>query len=134
MPIFTIHPESALEPPMPGWRKIVLDWVELDVLPPRWEFALKEWRAIYYIYDKSDRKGYVGAAHGEDNLLGRWKNYASNGYGGNILLKPPSDPHNFQFSILERLGPDESPETVIELEKTWKLRLHTRAPEGLNEN
>ena len=31
-----------------------------------------QWRGIYYIFDTSDAKGYVGSAYGEYNPLGRW--------------------------------------------------------------
>jgi hypothetical protein len=45
-----------------------------------------EWRGIYYIFDVSDGKGYVGSAYGNDDLLGRWMNYTSVGHGGNRLI------------------------------------------------
>jgi hypothetical protein len=79
MPVFSIVEESKLDPPMPNWREIVLEWEELGVLSTRWKDKLAEWRGIYYIFDTSDGKGYVGSAYGVDNLLGRWKNYAASG-------------------------------------------------------
>jgi hypothetical protein len=133
MPILMIYPESKLELPMPDWKEIVLGWEELTSLPPSWETALKEWRAIYVIRDKSDRKAYVGSAYGKENLLGRWRNYADSGHGDNVLLKK-RDPRNFSFHILERLNPDATPEEVQQVEASWKLRLDTYDPEGLNGN
>lgn len=58
--------------------------------------------------------------------------YAS-GHGGNVHLLE-RDPENFFFSILDRVSPDMDWEDVIALESTWKERLHTRWPEGLNDN
>jgi hypothetical protein len=103
------------------------------VLSPSWRSKLAEWRAIYYIFDVSDGKSYVGSAYGIDNLLGRWLRYAATGHVGNSLLKQ-RDHRNFQFSILQRLSPDMNADEVANLETSWKIRLHTRSPDGLNEN
>jgi hypothetical protein len=110
-----------------------LSWEELADLPKSWEDAIRQWRAIYYIFDTSMQKGYVGSAGGVDNLLGRWRNYASSGHGGNVLLRN-RDPMNFRFTILQRVSPDMDNDDVIRLENTLKLRLHARAPFGLNDN
>ena len=118
---------------MPEWDTIELTSKELGVLPTRWKSALSHWRGIYYIFDTSDGKGYVGSAYGKDNLLGRWLNYASSGHGGNRLLRG-RDPANFRFTILQRVSPDMEADEVIRLESSWKQRLHTRKPFGLNDN
>jgi hypothetical protein len=131
-PIHAILEESAFDPAMPGWSDIDLSWVELKALPAGWKSALREWRGIYYILDTSDGKGYVGSAYGEENLLGRWQNYAVSGHGGNTLLKQ-RDAKNFQFTILQRVSPDMEPEAVQSIERSWKRRLHTLT-HGLNEN
>jgi hypothetical protein len=118
---------------MPDWREIDLPWDYLTQLPQQWRAELQRWRVIYYIFDKSDRKGYVGSACGVDNLLGRWKSYADHGHGGNTLLRK-RDPKRFRFSILERVSPDMKQREVVQLERSWKLRLHTHHPDGLNDN
>jgi len=133
MPVLTILEESALDIAMPEWDAIDLTWDELGVLPKRLKSKLSEWRGIYYIFDTSDGKGYVGSAYGEDNLLGRWLSYAAGGYKGVHLLRQ-RDPRNFRFAILQRVSPDEKPDDVIRLESSWKQRLHTRQPYGLNDN
>ena len=97
------------------------------------DVPLSEWRAIYFIFDTMDGKGYVGSAYGAENLLGRWLGYAARGHGGNVLLRQ-RDPSHFRFSILQRVSPDMDAGDVIRLEATWKERLHTRAPFGLNDN
>ena len=132
-PVLAVLEDSAPDAAMPDWDKISLTWEQLAVLPTRWRSALAEWRGIYYIFDVSDGKGYVGSACGRSNLLGRWQNYATSGHGGNRLLRQ-RDPRNFRLSILQRVSPDMDENDVIRLEATWKERLHTRAPYGLNDN
>jgi hypothetical protein len=118
---------------MPEWHEINLSWEELRMLPSAWKAALSQWRGIYLIFDASDGKGYIGSAYGEFNLLGRWLNYASRGHGGNRLLRQ-RDPLRFRFTILQLVSPGMDAADVIRLEGSWKRRLHTRAPHGLNEN
>ena len=131
--LVSILEDSALDADMPEWDEIALTWEELRVLPTRWKSALSQWRGIYFIFDNEDGKGYVGSAYGKDNLLGRWLNYAAVGHGGNKLLKQ-RNPQSFSFSILQRVSPDMEAADVIRLEATWKERLHTRQPYGLNDN
>lgn len=133
MPVLSVLEDSALETAVPEWSQIELSWEELRVLPTGWRTALSHWRGIYYIFDTTDGKGYVGSAYGEGNLLGRWLNYTSHGHGGNSLLIE-RDPRRFRFSILQRVSPDMEAADVIRLESSWKQRLHTREPFGLNDN
>jgi len=133
MPALAVLEDSALDAAMPEWDEIALTWEELAVLPTRWKSALSQWRGIYYIFDTSDGKGYVGSAYGESNLLGRWLSYAASGHGGNRLLRQ-RDPRHFRFTILQRVSPDMDASDVIRLEGSWKQRLHTRGPYGLNDN
>jgi len=132
-PILAILEESALVSAMPEWGRIVLRWDELGVLPTRWRSVLSQWRGIYYIFDASDGKGYVGSAYGDSNLLGRWMNYAASGHGGNSLLRK-RNPQDFRFSILQRVAPDLEAAAVVQVEGSWKGRLHTGPPFGLNDN
>jgi hypothetical protein len=133
MPVLSVLEDSVLDAAMPEWDELVVTWEELSVLPTRWKSALSHWRGIYYIFDVSDGKGYVGSAYGENNLLGRWEDYAAHGDGGNRLLRE-RNPRSFRFTILQRVSPDMDPTDVIRLEGSWKDRLHTRQPYGLNEN
>jgi hypothetical protein len=133
MPVHAILEDSALVQGMPDWRELVLSWQDLEVMPTQWREALRHWRGVCYIYDVSDGKGYVGSAYGQDNLLGRWLTYSKTGHGNNHLLRR-RDPKNLRFSILQRVSPDMEAGDVIELERTWKERLHTREEHGLNDN
>ncbi|WIJ25780.1 GIY-YIG nuclease family protein [Devosia sp. RR2S18] len=133
LPVQAIHESSAFVPAMPDWQDLVVSWQQLSVLPTAWKNALSHWRGVYHIFDAASGKGYVGSACGADNILGRWSQYASSGHGGNRLLKQ-LDPTNFQFSVLQRLSPDLPETEVVQIESSWKKRLHTRAPFGLNDN
>jgi hypothetical protein len=124
--------ESALDKGMPPWDELCLTWAELHNLPQSWVGALTQWRGVYFILDGADGKGYIGSAYGQDNLYGRWSDYAASGDCGNKLLRKRA-PDKFLFSILELVSPTEKPEDVIRLESTWKDRLHT-LEFGLNAN
>lgn len=133
LPILAVHENSALVAAMPEWDAIDWSWEELGVLPTRWWSALEQWRVIYYIFDASDGKSCVGSACGKGNLRDRWLDYAASGHGGNRLLRQ-REPKDFRFTILQRVSPDMAKDDVIRLEASWKERLHTRAPNGLNDN
>jgi hypothetical protein len=132
-PIIAVLEDSALDAALPEWDEIDFTWEELQVLPTRLKLKLSEWRGLYYIFDPLAEKGYVGSAYGESNLLGRWLSYAASGDGGNKLLRQ-RDPSNFRFTILQRVSPDMGTDEIIRLESSWKRRLHTRHPQGLNNN
>lgn len=133
MPVLSVLEESDLDAYMPDWNELTLTWGDLHILPTTWKAALKEWRGVYYIFDTSINKGYVGSASGKNNLLGRWLDYKRTGDGGNRLLKK-RDAEKFMFSILERVSPDMKSSEINEIESSWKERLHTRHPFGLNNN
>jgi hypothetical protein len=130
--VHAVTEDSLLVREMPRWDRLVLSWNELEFLPKEWRAVLSQWRGIYFILDESDGKGYVGAAYGKDNLLGRWRSYAYSGHGGNKRLHS-RNPHDFVFSILQIVAHDMEAEDVQSLEKSWKDRLHTRTF-GLNDN
>jgi hypothetical protein len=131
--VLAILEQSAFDEAMPKWNELCLTWEEIKVLPSRWKDRLREWRGIYYIHDTSDGKAYVGSASGIENILGRWENYAASGHGSNKLLRD-RDQRNFKFSILERVSPDMIQSDLIAQENSWKVRLSTRHPDGLNDN
>lgn len=120
-------------PRLADWDQLVFRWKELSDLPRRHSDLLESWRGIYLIKDLQDGLCYVGSAYGQDNLLGRWLSYGRSGHGGNLLLRG-RNAETFQFSILERLAETADPRQVIARENSWKMRLGTRAPYGLNAN
>lgn len=131
--IEAITAESLLVQAMPPWDELSIEWSDLSLLPSSWCAALSQWRGIYLIIDQSDGKQYVGSAYGSENILQRWRGYVRSGHGGNKLLRE-RNPAAFQFSILQRVSPDMPDVDVIRIEGTWKDRLRTRSPHGLNEN
>jgi len=133
LPVIAIHEEQALVPRLADWDQLVFGWQELNNLPRRHSDLLESWRGIYLIKDLKDGRCYVGSAYGQDNLLGRWLSYGRSGHGGNVLLRDRTA-ETFQFSILERLAETADPRQVIARENSWKSRLGTRAPHGLNAN
>lgn len=132
-PVVAISEEQLLVSAMPAWSELALEWNQLGFLPSRWRAALQEWRGVYLIIDQSDGQQYVGSAYGRENILQRWLEYARTGHGGNKALRL-RDPANFRFAILQRTSPDLPDADVIALESSWKTRLRTRKPYGLNEN
>ena len=133
MPILAIREENYFSADPPPWHEIDFTWAELGILPQRMRAALEQWRGVYLIWDSLDAKSYVGSAYGASNILGRWENYAATGHGGNKHLRG-RNPANFRFTVIELVAPNTASELVIALESSWKRRLHTAAPNGLNEN
>ncbi len=131
LPFDTLPAQSMAEPDMPEWDELVLSWEDLKSMWPSWRTTLSNWRGIYFILDQTDGRGYVGSAYGEQNLYGRWLNYAATGDGGNKLLRG-RDPEKFVFSILQLVSPTMSETDVIRIEQTWKARLST-VTHGLND-
>ena len=131
--ITVIHEESLLsEQPPASYRKWDLRWDQLKLLSESSKARLRGWCGIYYIFDISDGRGYVGKASGAHNLLGRWRNYGDTGDGGNLKLRG-RDPLNFRFSILELIPGDMEDGDVEQREQNWMVRLRTRTrTHGLN--
>ncbi len=131
-PIRAIYDESRFIDAMPKWSELTLAWGELALLPQTWRANLAQWRGVYFIFDTDRKLGYVGSAAGGENILGRWRDYAASGHGGNVRLRE-SRPESLRFSILELTAPSLPIEEVIKAENAWKHRLHTREL-GLNIN
>jgi hypothetical protein len=132
-PVDGILEELVFARRLSEWRERVFSWDELELIPTRWKDAHSSWHGVYYIWDGADQKGYVGSARGAEGIYDRWANYAKSGDGGNKLLKLRK-PDQFRFSILEWTPPDVEGSELLRREKFWKIRLHTHAPFGLNEN
>ena len=98
---------------------------------------MKNQKGVYLITDESNGKRYVGAAYGNDMILGRWRNYINNGHGGYKKLKELDFEYikqNFRYSILEIFKSTTDDETIIERESWWKDVLMTRGKFGYNDN
>lgn len=132
-PVVAVTLEDDLCPAIPSWTEIRLTKPQLAIISENWRAALRQWRGIYLITDGSDRRHYVGSAGGKENMLQRWTNYSETGHGGNKQLRG-RNPDNFVFSILELVSPTTLLSDLTLLESSWKRRLGTYWPQGLNES
>lgn len=138
------EPYNEVAETFPGYENINLSWEDLNrVLKLKtWKTAFENQKGVYLITDTLTNKRYVGSAYGDEMILGRWKNYAENGHGGNKLLrelvaKEGFDyiKRNFRYSILDIYKSSVDDETIIRRESWWKEVLLTRNPDfGYNDN
>lgn len=130
--------------PFPGFERLVLTFAELDemVNQPRryaaWHASMSAVSAIYLIANQLTGKLYVGSAHGEGGLLGRWTDYVHSYHGGNKKLvaeieADPSSFKDFQFSVLQVLPRTATPDQVVGVESLYKRKMLS-IPFGLNAN
>lgn len=129
----------------PGYDNVRLTYLQLETIISRnkrdWIAALENQKAVYLITDNNTGNQYVGSATSDFGmLLARWRNYVSNGYGHNKLLKELIDrlgfdyvKANFQYSILENYNARTDDHVILARESWWKNTLGTRAF-GLNSN
>lgn len=128
----------------PGYLEINLSFLELQkvINDPTansiWHKMLSSVGGVYLIVDTYNGLQYVGSASGKEGILGRWKEYAKNGHGENILLRniidsEPNRVHNFKFSILQTLPRTLTKNEVLLEESKYKHKLGSRAF-GLNLN
>lgn len=130
LPIVEITRAADLSPAIPDWHDLVLDAATVRALPRSWADTLRHWRGLYLILDQSDGARYVGAAYGQENLLGRWLTHVS-GETGITTELARRDPSNFLFSILDLLSPTATIDDVTRAEQQWMQRLDTKN-HGLN--
>jgi hypothetical protein len=121
----------------PGFDEVLLTYDGLKEIidnpdPNReWHIMLSSVAGIYLIVDTETGKQYVGSASGKDGILGRWKQYALNGHGGNKLIKEllEEDPQRFkkfQYTILRTLPKALTPKEVVKVETLYKKKLGSR--------
>lgn len=131
--------------PFSSYDEVILDFCELKeyVGNPRiyseWYNALSAVYAVYLIVDKKSGQQYVGSAYNEaEGLWGRWASYVKTKHGGNTRIKEllEEDPErykHFQFSILQILPKNLTPEDVVRIEARYKKKLLSQEF-GLNGN
>lgn len=122
----------------PGYEKVNISWNEMKRILEKdnWKTALQNQKGVYLISDKLTGKMYVGAAYGENMILGRWCAYLNNGHGGNVALKSLTFDYikqNFTYSILDIYKSTTDDQTIIERESWWKKVLHSNQF-GYNKN
>jgi len=142
--VLEVRPPGEVRPPFDDYSEFVLTHGELVALIENQE-ANREWRArlaavagVYLIVASTTGRQYVGSAHGESGIWGRWEAYAANGHGGNAQLRTlvqgdPDYPDAFRYSVLQVLPKTQTRAEVIKWERTYKEKLGSRA-HGLNLN
>lgn len=120
------------EEPFPGFQALILNLSEVDSIPSTWRAALAATRGVYLLTCPQTKEQYVGSAYGADGFLGRWREYAATGHGGNVELRS-RDPSDYQVSILETVGTGATVNDIVAVEVRWKDKLQSRAM-GLNRN
>lgn len=122
----------------PGYDNVRLSFSQLSSILERgkqsWIAALENQKAVYLITDKHNGKLYVGSATSDNGmLLQRWRNYVTNGHGGNRELVDLVNKHgfdyvkqNFQYSILENYNAKIDDHVVLKRESWWKETLQSR--------
>ena len=120
------------EPPFPGFSSLLLKLSSIDTLPAAWASALAAARGVYLLTCPRTKELYTGSAVGGEGFLARWRNYAANGHGGNVMLRS-REPSDYQISILEVAGSLASEVDILALESRWKAKLQSREM-GLNAN
>lgn len=128
----------------PGYRNVDYPYPMIKTIinskNNKWREALSV-KGIYLLTDTSNGKRYVGQAAGKLGIWQRWKDYTSNGHGGDAELKELVDKKtikyiekHFWFTILETIT-DESKVSISEREDYWKEVLMTRNEKfGYNKN
>ena len=122
----------------PGYANVNVSWKSLQILINKssWRTALGNQKGVYLLVDSKTGKKYVGAAYGDDMLLGRWEEYIKTYHGGNKRMKSLKNEYirdNFYFTILEHYNPKTDDQIILDRESYWKQVLMTRQF-GYNDN
>jgi len=119
----------------PGDGDLLISLEELKRVVSNSEYSdyrakLSNVQGVYEIYSTEVGKTYIGSATGEEGVLGRWKNYAETGHGGNKYLKG-LDYSKFLFSFRKTYPMGTLSEEVIHREYLEMEKSGTRVS-GLN--
>lgn len=96
--------------------------------------ANQEWHqmlsvnGVYLMINNKTGQQYVGSAYGKEGILGRWRDYAKNGHGGNVRLQrllatDPSLLYEMQYSILTTVASNKTSTEIIAIENFYKQKL-----------
>lgn len=139
-PVVELLPQGHIAE-FPGYHNVLLTYDELvamvryEVTNRMWHQRLEAVAGVYLIVDTGTNKQYVGSATGSGGILGRWKDYARSGHGGNVKLRElveadGSSLQRLKFSILQTLDKGMTRQEVLDIEYLQMRKLGTR--NGLN--
>jgi len=120
---------EVVDPPFPGYLKLITRLSEVRDLPIPWIERLQEARGIYLLTCPRTKEQYVGSATGVAGFFGRWLQHAAN--GGAAIGLQSRDPSDYQVSIIEVAGSGMSDHDVVIAEQLWMQKLQSAAM-GLN--
>jgi hypothetical protein len=129
---------KAEEPPFPGYLHFKGNIEDIPMLYSAWRSVLIAAKGIYLLVCNKTGAQYVGSASGELGFLGRWNAYATDGHGGNKILRERAH-KDYRVSILEVVGTNAQRDEILSRENLWKEKLGSRAQRlgdefGLNAN
>ena len=130
-PIIELRQEFK-EPEFPGFSQFIVKLSDIETMPAGWSAVLGSTRGIYLLTCPRTKEQYVGSASGVGGFIGRWRDYATTGHGGNVALRS-RDASDYQISILETVGSNATETNILALESLWKQKLQSREM-GLNRN
>ncbi len=125
-----------------SYEDVMLNYSELKAVfngnDAVWKSNLQSVNCIYGIVDKSNGKLYIGSTYGADGIYGRWKQYAKNGHGDDVVLRKLVEEDanhvlSFQWIILEILPLKIIKEKAIGRENFYKEKFCSRQF-GYNKN
>lgn len=120
------------EDPFPGFLRFSANLSRLESLPRGWLDTLAANKGIYILTCPRTREQYIGSATGADGFMGRWRQYARDGHGGNVGLKS-REISDYEVAILEVAGSNATSDDILHMETIWKNKLRSREM-GLNRN
>ena len=143
-PVIELFPKGRILEPFTDYLDFSLAYRQLTELVATanahrdWVSSLSAVAGVYLILAQSSGHQYVGSAFGLDGIWGRWRQYATNGHGGNaklraLLASDSAYPDAFRFSILQVLPKSTTAPEVIRWESQYKAKLGSRVT-GLNLN
>lgn len=130
-----------------SYADVMLSYDELCsvVKDDEWKRKLSAVNCIYSVIDKNTGKQYIGKTANKNGIWGRWKDYAENGFGGDVELEKLVNTDEkyarkfFQWIILETLPlvkeHDKDGQSMISArEQFYKEKFKTIGVGGNNRN
>ncbi len=143
-PVIEVFPKGRILEPFTDYLDFTLTHSQLKELVANqvahrdWYSSMSAVAGVYLILAQDTGDQYVGSAYGLDGIWGRWRQYAANGHGGNVMLRDllksnDAYPDAFRYSVLQVLPKTTTPTEVIRWENQYKKKLGSRAT-GLNQS
>lgn len=131
-PVIEIRAKGKIEEFL-DYDQVLLTYHQLQDMV-KYPEANREWHqmlsvnGIYLISNNKTGQLYVGSAYGVNGILGRWRDYAITGHGGNERLKHLMKHDQYamqdmQYSILTTVASNKTNKEIVNLENFYKKKL-----------